>query len=97
MTAWALTPFGPANWPVGAMPGFQPAMVPSSVANMNTAEAAVVTPLLFGPAILNAPSARSVLNTVPVGVPLAARLAGVGMFTTSGLIETDVLPAPGTR
>ena len=66
MTAWSLAPPGPANFPVGSMPGFQPTMVPSSVSNRNTAGADVVIPVLFGPVTLKAPLAAAVLNTVPV-------------------------------
>jgi hypothetical protein len=77
------------------MPGFQPAIDPSSVANRNRAGAEAVCPALFGPVIRKAPLARPLLNTVPVGVP-PVRLTGVGMLTTSGLIETGVLPAGGT-
>ena len=36
------------------------------------------------------------MNTVPVGVPPVGS-TGVGMFTTSGLIVTGALFAPGTR
>jgi hypothetical protein len=37
------------------------------------------------------------LNTVPVGVPLApSGSPGVGMLTTSPLMEIGVLLAPGT-
>src|SRR5262249_51227115 len=61
--------------PVGLTPGFQPTMVPSSVTNRKIAGADVV-PLV----ILKPPPARSMLNTVPVGVPLApVRSPGVGM------------------
>src|SRR5215472_14453050 len=66
MTACALTPFGPANFPVGSMPGFQPTMVPSSVTNRNTAGAVVVWLFLSGPVILKAPLDRAVLNAAPV-------------------------------
>ena len=39
----------------------------------------------------------SVLNTVPVGVPVApVGLPGVGMLTTRLLMLTGVLLAPGT-
>jgi hypothetical protein len=70
-------------------------MVPSSVANRNTAGADVVCPVLFRPVIGNAPLAELVLNTVPVGAP-PVRPTGVGMFTASALIETGAGLAPGT-
>src|SRR5258708_15946342 len=95
MTAFALTPPGPANCPEGSIPGFHPTMVPSSVAKRNTA-LATVCPALPGPAIWKLVLATPTLKTVPVGVP-PSRLAGVGMFTTSGVIEIPVLPAPGTE
>ena len=68
------------------------------MANRKTAGAVIGFPLLSTPLTLNPPVApRSMLNTVPVGVPLApSGLPGVGMLTTSGLIETGVLLAPGT-
>src|SRR5215470_11372570 len=94
MTAWVLAPPGPANLPVGSMPGFQPMMVPSSVANRNTAEADVVCPAWLGPLIWKV-LPPMLLRTVPVGAP-PVRLTGVGMFTTSGLIATAGLLAPGT-
>src|SRR5215471_15450510 len=94
MTAWVLAPPGPANLPVGSMPGFQPMMVPSSVANRNTAGADVVCPAWLGPLIWKV-LPPTLLRTVPVGAP-PVRLTGVGMFTTSGLIETVVGVAAGT-
>jgi hypothetical protein len=95
MVAWALTPLGPANFPVGSTPGFQPVIVPSSAANKNTAGADTGFPVLSLPVILKAPAASAGLNTVPSGVPPVA-LTGVGMFTASGFTETGVLLAPGT-
>src|SRR5215831_15913696 len=80
MTAWVLAPPGPSNFPVGSTPGFQPTMVPSSVANRKTAGAVCVPSV-----ILNAPLPRAMLNTVPVGVPLApVGSPGAGMLTTNG-------------
>src|SRR6478752_2652231 len=73
-------------------------MVPSSVANKKTAGAEVATLFALNPLILNPPSAPpSVLNTVPVGVPLfPVASPGDGILTTSELMLTGVLPAPGT-
>src|SRR6516162_9282739 len=92
-TACSLKPFGPANFPVGSIPGFQPTMVPSSVAKRNTAGAVTVTFILFGPVMVKPP--LLVLNTVPVGAP-PVKLTGVGMLTARGLTETGVLLGPGT-
>src|SRR4051794_37485201 len=73
-------------------------MVPSSVTNRKTDAADVgalarVTPLTLKPPV----APPSPLNTVPVGVPSApSGLPGIGMLTTSGLIEGAGLPEPGT-
>src|SRR6516164_4425037 len=96
MTAWVLAPPGPLNCAVGSTAGFQPRRVPSSVANRKTAEAVIGLPFLSSPLTVN-PPAPSMLNTVPVGAPVAPDgLPGVEMLTTSGLMETGVLFAPGT-
>src|SRR5262249_19402656 len=76
-------------------------MVPSSVTNRKIAGAEVGCgePVagLVKPLTLKPPPAMSVLNTVPVGVPLApSGSPGAGMLTTSELIETGVLFVPGT-
>ena len=73
-------------------------MVPSSVAKRKTAAAVVGLPCLLTPLTLNPPVAPpSMLKTVPVGVPtVASGSPGLGMLTTSGLMETCVLLTPGT-
>src|SRR3981081_1773633 len=83
--------------PLGLTAGFQPTKVPSSVANRKAAAALIGFPFLSTPLTVNPPVAPpSMLNTVPVGVPVAPSGApGVGMLTTSGLIENGVLLAPG--
>src|SRR5258708_17784960 len=70
-------------------------MVTHSVAKKNTALETVCRDLA-GPAIWKMVLATRTLKSVPVGVP-PSRLAGVGMFTTSGEIEIPMLPAPGTE
>src|SRR5262249_22623625 len=96
-----MMPYVPALFgskPIGLTPGFQPTIVPSSVANRNTAGAVAGAPALEKPDSRrprNVPP--SVLNTVPVGVPLApVGSPGVGMLTTSELMLTGVLFVPGT-
>src|SRR5260370_28810286 len=96
MVAWAPAFAGSKHW--GLTAGFQPTRVPSSVANRKIAEAVIGFPFLSTPLTVNPPVAPpSMLNTVPVGAPVApSGSPGVGMLTTSGLIETGVLLAPGT-
>src|SRR5579864_1878083 len=83
---------------MGFTPGFQPTMVPSSVTNKKMADAEVAAPDFEKPLTLKPPAAPpSMLNTVPVGVPLAPNGSpGVGMLTTREFTETGVLFAPGT-
>src|SRR5262249_41854992 len=83
---------------LGFTPGFQPTMVPSSVANRNTAAAEVAVPVFVKPLILNPPvGPPSVLNTVPVGVPSVPRGAGgLGMLTTSACGTPAVLESVDT-
>src|SRR5262245_17878345 len=70
---------------VASVPPFQATMVPSSVAKRKRAG----LPLSMNP--------LDVLNTVPVGVPDdPVGSGGDGMPTTSKLIDTGVLFAPGT-
>src|SRR5689334_9263190 len=96
-----MIPYVPAfagSKPAGLTPGFQPTMVPSSVANKKTAGAEVAWLFASTPLILNPPSVPSVLNTVPVGVPLfPVGSPGDGILTTSELMLTGVLFRPGTR
>src|SRR5436305_1932804 len=68
--------------PAGLTPGFQPTMVPSSVANRKMAEVFGL-PGVRSKAVLFGPKAVS--KAVPVGVPLfPVGSPGVGMLTTSG-------------
>src|SRR3954447_13043661 len=95
-----MMPYVPAfagSKPLGLTAGFQPTRVPSSVANRKAAEAVIGLPILSTPLTVNHPLAPpSMLKTCPVGVPVApSGSPGVGMLTTSGLIETGVLLAPG--
>src|SRR5260370_23050527 len=85
-------PLGPSNLPLGATPGLQPTIVPSSVAKRKMAGAVCVLS-----EILNPCPAKSWLKTEPVGVPSApSGSSGLGILTTSGLMLTGVLFAPGT-
>src|SRR5262252_5084220 len=79
--------------PAGLTPGFQPTIVPSSVANMNSAGAVAATPLRSKPEILNCCVAAPVLKTAPVGVPFGFRAsAGAGTLTTRGTMLTGAPP-----
>src|SRR5437588_13112230 len=78
MTAWVLAPPGPSYVPVGSTQGFQPAMVPFSVANKKIAGAVCVSSEIMNPLLLAA-----MLKTVPVDVPAPVGLPGVGMPTAS--------------
>src|SRR5207302_3239540 len=86
---------------MGLTAGFQPTMVPSSVANRKAADADVGAgePVLGleKPLTLNPPvGPPSMLNTVPVGVPEAPNgSTGVGMLTTSGTMPIGAPLAPG--
>src|SRR5262245_43062834 len=97
MIPCVLTPLGPLKLE-GDEPtvGFQPTIVPSSVAKRKTAEAEISEPSALTPEILNPPLAPpSILKTAPVGVPPLPTffVPGAGMLTTRGLMVTGgVLP-----
>src|ERR1700719_1483254 len=84
----------------GFTPGFQPRIVPSSAANRKTAGKLTAAPLLFTPAILNAPWACAVLKTSPVGAPpVPSGSSGDRIATTSAcgvpaVLYSDDFPAP---
>src|SRR6185437_2037056 len=87
MIACALVLFGPVNPAAdGATPGFQPRIVPSSVANRKIAGSVVEAPERFTPVIWKAPWPAAILKTSPVGVPsfpMGSAGAGPGIKTTS--------------
>src|SRR5262249_60424424 len=72
--------------PFGLTSGFQPTIVPSSVAKRKRAGAVIfVIPSALTPEIMNSClfEFSVILKTVPVGVPLLPkRSTGVGMLTT---------------
>jgi len=83
--------------PFGLTPGFQPTIVPSSVAKRKRAGADVGLSFASTPEIMNPgvePGRVVILKTVPVGAPLLP--TGVGMLTTSGLIVTEFGLLAGT-
>src|SRR5260370_1124389 len=95
MVAWAPAFAGSKPW--GLTAGVQPTRGPSSVANREIAEAGIGVPFLSTPLTVNPPVAPpSMLNTVPVGAPVApSGSPGVGMLTTSGLMLKGAWPAGG--
>src|SRR4051794_4249361 len=87
--------------PIGLTIGFQPRIVPSSVANKKTAGWNVGNPPAVTPEILNPPSAPpAALKTTPVGVPaLPSGWPATGIETTKACGLPAVLynvetPAP---
>ena len=64
--------------------GFQPTIVPSSVAKMNLADACVPLPPVIGK-VNGDDVLATILKTTPVGVPMfASGFASVGIDTISG-------------
>src|SRR5215472_11251035 len=102
MIPCVLTPLGPLKLEADEpTPGFQPTIVPSSVAKRKRAGADVGLLFASTPEIMNPPwfgSGRVViLKTVPVGAPLLPmRSTGVGIPTTSGLMVTEFGALGGT-
>src|SRR6516225_10458107 len=101
MIPCVLTPLGPLKLEGDEpTPGFQPTIVPSSVAKRKRAAAEVFAPLASTPEIMNPgvePGKVVILKTVPVGAPLLPeRSTGVGILTTSGLIATEFGEVAGT-
>src|SRR5258708_10076883 len=85
--------------PSGLTPGFQPTIVPSSVAKRKRAGAIVGLLFASTPEIMNPGLELKVviLKTVPVGAPrLPRRSTVVGMLTTSGLMVTEFGAVAGT-
>src|SRR2546421_7019029 len=78
LRAWA------GSKPTGFTAGFQPTIVPSSVAKRKVAAAEVGRPPLVTPEILKTPVAPpAMLKTRPVGAPLAfSGSPGAGIVTT---------------
>src|SRR5215469_1338182 len=74
---------------VGLTMGFQPKMVPSSVANRKTA-----APDFPPPGSTKSLVLVLVLNTSPVGVPPLEEDVRPGMVTTSGVAVGKALPCP---
>src|SRR5262245_53723544 len=99
MIPCVLTPLGPLKLERDEpTPGFQPTIVPSSVAKRKRAGAEVSVPSAVTPEIMNPgvePGKIVILKTVPVGVP-PKRSSGVGMLTTSGLMVTAFGALAGT-
>src|SRR5262245_47379929 len=101
MIPCVLNPLGPLKLE-GDEPtlGFQPTIVPSSVAKRKRAGAEVFAPFASTPEIMNPGNLgllRSLkgLKTVPVGAP-PERSTGVGMLTTSGFLVTEFGALVGT-
>src|SRR5262249_44294335 len=101
MIPCVLTPLGPLKLEGDEpTPGFQPTIVPSSVAKRKRAGADVGLLFASTPEIVNPgvePGNVVILKTVPVGAPLLPkRSTGVGMLTTSGFLVTEFGVLAGT-
>src|SRR5262249_16082300 len=101
MIPCVLNPLGPLKLEGDEpTPGFQPTIVPSSVAKRKRAGAeffapSASTPEIMNPGDLGLLGSLKGLKTVPGGAP-PKRSTGVGMLTTSGLMVTEFGAPAGT-